>query len=163
MYEQGNRSSKAFLNAARLSALLLFDFKALNKDVNKVVPHNFWTGKNCPRLLLENGNVGNKWREFLRLVQQELNTIENIGPDILNEIESDADVDNDTDNVINTEVPNDFHIDENGGTQETTDCIPVETELYSAIVQQAQRRGVNPETLANLWLQQKVDEYKTIS
>ena len=86
---QGIDQAKAFLNAARLTALLLFEVKALKKDISKVVPHKHWTGKNCPALLLDGGNtIGQKWQGFLDLIQKELNTITDIPKDIP-EIEQD--------------------------------------------------------------------------
>jgi len=36
--------------------------------------------------------------------------------------------------------------------------VPVEVELFSAIEKEARKRGVNVETLVNLWLQQKLGE-----
>lgn len=39
-------------------------------------------------------------------------------------------------------------------------AIAVEQQLFEAIAQEAQLRGVSPETLANLWLQQKLSEEK---
>ena len=41
---------------------------------------------------------------------------------------------------------------------EITCSVPVELELYTAIEDQAHRRGVQVETLVNLWLQQKLAE-----
>jgi len=41
----------------------------------------------------------------------------------------------------------------------TVSCaVPVELELLSSVEKQARRRGVNVETLVNLWLQQKLAE-----
>jgi hypothetical protein len=39
-------------------------------------------------------------------------------------------------------------------------AIAIEQQLFEAIAQEAQLRGVSPETLANLWLQQKLTEEK---
>ena len=72
---RGIDQAKANLRAARLCAALLFDLAPLNKDVNKIVPHKHWSGKNCPKLLLNNGEKGTKWKQFLALVQRELDTI----------------------------------------------------------------------------------------
>ncbi len=36
--------------------------------------------------------------------------------------------------------------------------VAIEMALFESLEEQAQRRGVNVETLANLWLQQKLDE-----
>jgi hypothetical protein len=37
-------------------------------------------------------------------------------------------------------------------------AVPIEAELFAAIERQAHRRGVQVETLVNLWLQQKLAE-----
>jgi CopG antitoxin of type II toxin-antitoxin system len=37
-------------------------------------------------------------------------------------------------------------------------AVPIEVELFSALEQQAKRRGVTVEALVNLWLQQKLTE-----
>ncbi|MBM3135355.1 MAG: hypothetical protein FJZ89_08790 [Chloroflexi bacterium] len=37
-------------------------------------------------------------------------------------------------------------------------AVPIEIELFAAIEKQAHKRGVQIETLANLWLQQKLAE-----
>jgi hypothetical protein len=37
-------------------------------------------------------------------------------------------------------------------------AVPIEVELFAAIAKQARERGVQIETLANLWLQQKLVE-----
>lgn len=50
--------------AALLVALLL---NSLNIPRGNVVPHRFWSGKNCPMLLLANGEAG--WRAFLKQVR----------------------------------------------------------------------------------------------
>jgi len=39
-----------------------------------------------------------------------------------------------------------------------TCAVPIEIELFTAIEKQAHQRGVQVETLANLWLQQKLVE-----
>ena len=41
---------------------------------------------------------------------------------------------------------------------EITCAVPIEVELLTAIEQQAHKRGVQIETLVNLWLQQKLAE-----
>jgi hypothetical protein len=41
---------------------------------------------------------------------------------------------------------------------EITCAVPIEVELFTAIERQAQKRGVQVETLVNLWLQQKLAE-----
>ncbi len=37
--------------------------------------------------------------------------------------------------------------------------VPIEVELFAALEKQAQQRGVQVETLINLWLQQKLNEH----
>lgn len=66
--DKGIDQDAAFLRAARLIAALLYDLK---KPADAIVPHHFWTGKNCPRLLLDNGKPGKKWRDFISLVKAE--------------------------------------------------------------------------------------------
>ena len=39
-----------------------------------------------------------------------------------------------------------------------TCAVPIDVELFTAIERQARQRGVQVETLANLWLQQKLAE-----
>lgn len=63
----------AFLRAARLAAVLRYDLKKPN---DAIVPHHFWTGKNCPSLLLTGGKPGKRWRDFLELVKAEFATID---------------------------------------------------------------------------------------
>ena len=41
-----------------------------------------------------------------------------------------------------------------------TYAVPIEVELFTAVVRQAHQRGVQVETLANLWLQQKLVEQR---
>jgi hypothetical protein len=43
---------------------------------------------------------------------------------------------------------------------EITCAVPIEVELFAALEEQAQRRGVRVETLINLWLQQKLMEQR---
>jgi len=57
---QENNQSKANDNAAKLVAYLMNE---LGLGIDKVVTHNFWTGKNCPTLLLS------QWDNFIDLVQ----------------------------------------------------------------------------------------------
>lgn len=40
-------------------------------------------------------------------------------------------------------------------------AVPIELELFSALEKQARQRGVQVETLVNLWLQQRLSEQKT--
>lgn len=65
----------AFLRAARLTALLLFDSGA-EAALDRVVPHLHWTGKKCPVLLLDQGKIGAKWQAFLDLVKAERSHID---------------------------------------------------------------------------------------
>lgn len=37
-------------------------------------------------------------------------------------------------------------------------AIPIELDLFSSVEKQARKRGIKPETLVNLWLQQKLFE-----
>jgi N-acetylmuramoyl-L-alanine amidase CwlA len=53
---------KAIKNAAELTALLMKD---LSIPIHKVVPHQHWSGKNCPRNLLT------RWTEFITLCKIE--------------------------------------------------------------------------------------------
>ena len=39
-------------------------------------------------------------------------------------------------------------------------AVPIEVELFTALEKQAHKRGVQVETLVNLWLQQKLSEQK---
>ena len=41
---------------------------------------------------------------------------------------------------------------------EITCAVPIEAELFAALEKQAHKRGVQVETLVNLWLQQKLAE-----
>ena len=41
-----------------------------------------------------------------------------------------------------------------------TCAVPIEIELFTALEKQARQRGVQVETLANLWLQQKLVEQR---
>lgn len=41
---------------------------------------------------------------------------------------------------------------------EITCAVPIEVELFAALERQAQQRGVQVETLVNLWLQQRLTE-----
>ncbi len=52
----------------------------------------------------------------------------------------------------------DFDTDAPDVEFETTCSVPIEVELFAAIEKQAHRRGVQVETLVNLWLQQKLAE-----
>ncbi len=41
-------------------------------------------------------------------------------------------------------------------------AVPIEIELFTALEKQAHQRGVQVETLANLWLQQKLVEQRRL-
>ncbi len=43
-----------------------------------------------------------------------------------------------------------------------TCAVPIEVELFTALEKQAHQRGVQVETLANLWLQQKLVEQRQL-
>lgn len=54
---------EAFERAQRLIACLCYD---LDLDPDKAVkPHMHWSGKKCPQLLLDNGELGVKWSKFI--------------------------------------------------------------------------------------------------
>ncbi len=52
----------------------------------------------------------------------------------------------------------DFDTDASDVALEMAYSVPIERELYAALEEQAQQRGVQVETLVNLWLQQKLAE-----
>ena len=52
----------------------------------------------------------------------------------------------------------DFDTDAPDVALEMVYSVPIERELYAALEEQAQQRGVQVETLVNLWLQQKLAE-----
>ncbi len=159
---QGIDQDKAFLNAARLCAILLFDLHSLDKDVNRVVSHKFWTGKNCPRLLLDKGNIiGYKWNGFLELIRHQLGEITDEGfPFPPNRDTVSGSIHDLTDHTI-PESFTDFHLNENNTEDESITEISLERTLYSSLVTQAEKRGVAVETLVNLWLWQRLDDDKT--
>jgi len=39
-----------------------------NVPLRNVVPHNYWSGKNCPAPLMTNGRPGYKWSWFISRV-----------------------------------------------------------------------------------------------
>ncbi|XBD75124.1 N-acetylmuramoyl-L-alanine amidase [Akkermansia massiliensis] len=51
--------------SAKLTAVLM---KQYNIPLRNVVPHYYWTGKNCPAPLLTNGRPGHKWSWFVSRV-----------------------------------------------------------------------------------------------
>lgn len=109
--------------------------------------------------MLDSGSVlGKKWNNFLGIIQNELNSISGIQSDIMGDMQTDtgsSDAFQDPDAIENF---SDFHIDDSN-PQQNNSSVAVDSELYSSLAEQAQKRGVSVETLTNLWLQQKVDEY----
>lgn len=71
--QDGNRE-KAEANAALLVADLL---QKLGLNINQLVQHNRWSGKNCPRVLRSRANG---WTQFLTAVEKNLG--ENIFSDV---------------------------------------------------------------------------------
>ncbi|MEG3973529.1 N-acetylmuramoyl-L-alanine amidase [Microcoleus sp. herbarium8] len=59
---EGIDQNAANQRAATLTAILIYD---LNLPLDNVVTHHHWSGKNCPRLLLDDGKPGEKWQNFL--------------------------------------------------------------------------------------------------
>ncbi|MFY7912866.1 MAG: N-acetylmuramoyl-L-alanine amidase family protein [Emticicia sp.] len=71
----GINQTAANLRAARLVAALMFDLKI---SIDNVVPHQKWTGKQCPSLFLDaDKKIGVKWQKFKNLILAERNTIIN--------------------------------------------------------------------------------------
>lgn len=56
---------KTYDRTAKTCAWLM---KEYNIPLRNVVPHNFWTGKNCPHVLMDNARPGYKWKWFLSRV-----------------------------------------------------------------------------------------------
>ena len=50
---------------AKLTALLM---QRYGIPLRNVVPHNYWSGKNCPAPLMTNGRPGYKWSWFISRV-----------------------------------------------------------------------------------------------
>jgi N-acetylmuramoyl-L-alanine amidase CwlA len=65
---QGINQDEAFDKASRLIAVLLYD---LNLSLEDVVKHEYWTGKNCPILLLDE----QKWSDFKNQINSYLEKI----------------------------------------------------------------------------------------
>ncbi|MEM8828454.1 MAG: N-acetylmuramoyl-L-alanine amidase [Cyanobacteria bacterium P01_G01_bin.19] len=63
---QGIDRTAADKRAALLTAILMYD---LNIPLERVVTHHYWSGKNCPRLLLDDGKPSQKWQQFLNKVE----------------------------------------------------------------------------------------------
>ncbi|MGK7930196.1 MAG: N-acetylmuramoyl-L-alanine amidase [Microcystaceae cyanobacterium] len=66
MNEDGDQGAANY-RAATLAAILMYD---LNIPLNKVVTHQHWSGKTCPRLLLDN------WDSFTGQIEDIYNSIE---------------------------------------------------------------------------------------
>lgn len=74
---RGNDAARTIDRTARLTAMLM---RKYNIPLSHVVPHKHWRKirysdgrdlgyKTCPRLLLDNGQLGPKWNAFLRKVR----------------------------------------------------------------------------------------------
>lgn len=70
---EGIDRNAANKRAATLIAILMYD---LNIPINNVVTHYYWSGKNCPRLLLDNKKPGEKWKKFIEEVNLIYKSIE---------------------------------------------------------------------------------------
>ncbi|MDD4572057.1 MAG: N-acetylmuramoyl-L-alanine amidase [Clostridia bacterium] len=68
--ESGDRQ-KTLANAAKLAAFILGEY---GWNANKMVQHNHWSGKDCPRILRNQSYIKNKmnWAYFVSLVKKEL-------------------------------------------------------------------------------------------
>jgi len=60
--------------AALLTAVLLF---VMQWPIEAVVPHRYWSGKNCPHLLLADGEKD--WKEFMNQVERFLTELAGTG------------------------------------------------------------------------------------
>ncbi len=63
--KRGQSLAKTFDRAAKLAAWLMHEEGI---PLRNVVPHYYWTGKQCPRHLLDNGRPGFKWSWFISRV-----------------------------------------------------------------------------------------------
>lgn len=72
--ESGDRA-KTLANAAELAAKLLNEY---NLPISKMVQHNHWSGKDCPRILRNQSYIKNNmdWAYFVGLVKKELGELE---------------------------------------------------------------------------------------
>lgn len=61
-----NNHTQSVEQAVELIADLLIKF---DMDISCVVPHKYWSGKQCPRLILP------QWNEFIKLIQKELDNM----------------------------------------------------------------------------------------
>ena len=64
--------NKAVQNAIELTRHLM---NQLNIPISRVVQHNHWSGKNCPRAL-RHGRNGITWKDFKNAIQNELQAIQ---------------------------------------------------------------------------------------
>ena len=71
---------------------------------------------------------------------------------------SQADTDEKIGEFWDTHDFTDFDTDAPDVEFEIVCTVPIERELFAALEEQAQKRGVQVETLVNLWLQQKLAE-----
>jgi N-acetylmuramoyl-L-alanine amidase/Penicillin-insensitive murein endopeptidase len=154
---RGIDQDAAFLRAARLCAVLLYDLSSLNGDIQKIKPHQFWTGKNCPRLLLNNGRVGSKWNQFLQMVQEQLDSIE-VEESIA--VRESMTLEADKSLAILPEVKEfaDFHLDARDVMSTGGHSVAIASHILALIEDRSVRDGVSVETLINLWLQEKLAE-----
>lgn len=70
----GNNMPRTYDRTAKLTAVLMKQYKVPLKNV---VPHFYWTGKDCPNPLLENGVPGYRWGWFLSRVDYYYRCINN--------------------------------------------------------------------------------------
>lgn len=63
--KRGQSLARTFDRAAKLAAYTMY---AEDIPLRNVVPHYYWTGKKCPRHLLDNGKPGFKWAWFISRV-----------------------------------------------------------------------------------------------
>lgn len=79
--ESGDRA-KTLKNAAELAAKLLNQY---NLPISKMVQHNHWSGKDCPRILRNQSYIKNEmdWAYFVGLVKKELAALEKVNLDIV--------------------------------------------------------------------------------
>jgi len=71
---QGIDQPQAFERAIKLIACLCFDMGL--DPATAVKPHMHWSGKKCPSLLLDKGQIGAKWKDFVdRIVALEASLV----------------------------------------------------------------------------------------
>lgn len=63
--KRSHNAAATYMRAAKLCAILM---KQYNIPLRNVVPHYFWTRKNCPGPLLDAGRPGYKWSWFISRV-----------------------------------------------------------------------------------------------